>query len=64
MLAWSPGTRGAAQGAAVVLPDLRERYETLGMDIGGGSSEEFGAFLKSEKEKWAKVVKLSGAKVE
>jgi tripartite-type tricarboxylate transporter receptor subunit TctC len=47
-----------------VLPELKERYENLGMDIAGGSAEEFGAFLKSERDKWARVVKLSGAKVE
>jgi tripartite-type tricarboxylate transporter receptor subunit TctC len=47
-----------------VLPDLRERYATLGMDLGGGTAEAFGALLKSEREKWARVVKLSGAKVE
>ncbi|MES2561453.1 MAG: tripartite tricarboxylate transporter substrate binding protein [Pseudomonadota bacterium] len=47
-----------------VLPELRERYANLGMDLGGGTPEEFGAFLKSEREKWARVVKLSGAKVE
>lgn len=47
-----------------VLPELRERYANLGMDLGGGSAEAFGAYLKSEREKWARVVKLSGAKVE
>lgn len=47
-----------------VLPELRERYASLGMDLGGGTSEEFGSFLKQEREKWARVVKLSGAKVE
>ena len=47
-----------------VLPELKERYESLGMDIAGGKPEEFGAFLKSEREKWARVVKMSGAKVE
>jgi len=47
-----------------VLPELKERYENLGMDAAGGSAEEFGAFLKTEGEKWARVVKLSGAKVE
>jgi tripartite-type tricarboxylate transporter receptor subunit TctC len=47
-----------------VLPELRERYEALGMDIAGGTPEAFGAFLVKEREKWARVVKLSGAKVE
>lgn len=47
-----------------VLPELRERYENLGLDIGGGTAAEFGAFLKTERDKWARVVKLSGAKVE
>ena len=46
-----------------VLPELRERYENLGMDLGGGTPAEFGAFLRSERDKWARVVKLSGAKV-
>jgi len=47
-----------------VLPELRERYFNLGMDLGGGTPAEFGAFLKSELEKWARVVKISGAKIE
>lgn len=46
------------------LPELREHYQNLGMDLGGGTTAEFGAFLKSERDKWARVVKLSGAKVE
>ena len=46
------------------LPDMRERFENLGMDLGGGPSAEFGTFLKAERDKWARVVKLSGAKVE
>ena len=46
------------------LPELRERYAAIGADIAGGSAAEFGAYLKSELEKWARVVKASGAKVE
>ena len=46
------------------LPDLRERYAGIGADTAGGTAVEFNAYLKSETEKWARVVKLSGAKVE
>ena len=47
-----------------VLPELRERYANLGMDLGGGTAAEFGAYLKSERDKWARVVKISGAKAD
>ena len=46
------------------LPELRERYTALGMDLAGGSASDFDALLRSERDKWAKVVKLSGARVE
>lgn len=47
-----------------VLPELRGRYASLGMDLAGGTATEFDAHLKSERTKWARVVKLSGAKVD
>jgi tripartite-type tricarboxylate transporter receptor subunit TctC len=47
-----------------VLPELRPRYAALGMDLAGGTPAEFDALLRSERDKWAKVVKISGAKVE
>lgn len=47
-----------------VLPELRERYAALGMDLAGGSAAEFDTVLRNERDKWAKVVKMSGAKVE
>jgi tripartite-type tricarboxylate transporter receptor subunit TctC len=46
------------------LPELRERYASFGADVSGGTAAEFGAFLRSEHEKWGRAVKLSGAKVE
>ena len=46
------------------LPELRERYENLGLEVAGSTPAEFSAFLISERDKWARVVKLSGAKVE
>jgi len=47
-----------------LLPDVKERYAALGLEVSGGTPAAFGAFLKSEFEKWARVVKISGAKVE
>ena len=46
------------------VPEVRERMLALGTDPVGGSAEEFGAMLKVELAKWAKAVKISGAKVE
>jgi tripartite-type tricarboxylate transporter receptor subunit TctC len=46
------------------LPEMRDRFEAIGMEVSGGQPAEFGAFLKAERDKWAKVVKMSGAKVE
>lgn len=47
-----------------VLPELRPRFQALSVDIAGGSAEEFGAFLVSEREKWGRAVKISGARVD
>ena len=49
---------------AVKASDLNERMKQQGMEPIGSSPEQFDALLRSEIEKWAKVVKLSGAKVD
>jgi tripartite-type tricarboxylate transporter receptor subunit TctC len=46
------------------LPELKERYANIGTEIAGGSAAEFTAYLKVEHEKWARVIKISGAKAE
>ncbi len=45
-------------------PDLKSQLEIHGYDPVGSSPEEFAAFIRAESEKYAKVVKFSGAKVD
>ncbi len=44
-------------------PELQARVTGEGTEIIGNSPSEFGAFIKSEIRKWAKVVQDSGAKI-
>ncbi len=45
-------------------PDMRARLADLGTTVFAGSSADFGKFIAEETEKWAKVVKVSGAKAD
>lgn len=47
-----------------ILPDLQPRYAAIGTDIAGGSVAAFTAYIRAEADKWSRVVKLSGVKVE
>ena len=47
-----------------ILPQTKERFAELGTELAGGTSQEFTNFIKLEIEKWAQVVKASGAKSE
>jgi tripartite-type tricarboxylate transporter receptor subunit TctC len=49
---------------ALNLPDMRERFAQQGAIPGPGTPEDFGNWIRSEIAKWAKVVKVSGAKVD
>jgi tripartite-type tricarboxylate transporter receptor subunit TctC len=45
-------------------PDVRERLLAVGVDVVGSTPEELARFQRAEMEKWAKIVKESGAKVD
>jgi tripartite-type tricarboxylate transporter receptor subunit TctC len=49
---------------ALALPEVKQRLANLGFDIVTSPPDVFGAYIKSETVKWAKVVKASGARAE
>ena len=50
--------------AGLVDPKLKARFADLGAAVFPGSSSDFAKFIATETEKWAKVIKFSGAKAD
>lgn len=48
----------------LALPEVKERFLTLGIEPAGSTPAQFAAYLRSELDKWAKVIKAGGIKVE
>ena len=46
------------------MPDVRTTLFNQGLDPAPGTPEQFGAYIRSERIKWARVIKESGAKAE
>ncbi|MBM3570584.1 MAG: tripartite tricarboxylate transporter substrate binding protein [Alphaproteobacteria bacterium] len=46
------------------LPDVRTSLSDQGADPVGNTPEELGAYIRSETEKWAKIIKAAGIKAE
>jgi tripartite-type tricarboxylate transporter receptor subunit TctC len=46
------------------LADVRQKFESLGIEISNTTQEQFAQFIRDENTKWAKIVKASGAKVD
>ena len=44
--------------------DMKERLTSLGLNAVGSTPDAFGAYMRSETEKWAKVIKAMGIKPE
>lgn len=46
------------------LADVKERYAALGLEAKSSTPEEFGRYIRAEAEKFGKVIRASGAKVD
>ena len=49
---------------ALRAPEVQARLKTMGAEPVGNTPQEFAAYIRSESEKYAKVIKASGAKVD
>ena len=48
----------------MAVAETKQRVQELGFDIVASTPEEFAAQVKTEVEKWGKVIKASGLKAE
>lgn len=54
----------AAVAGTIKSPDMQARFIALGADPVGSSVEEFTAYVRRDMEKYARIVKVSGARID
>jgi len=54
----------AAINAVLKMPDVTERLDKWYMTAVGGTPQDMDRFLKAERERWGKVIRTSGTKIE
>ena len=53
-----------AAAAGIAKPEVKEKFAGIGTDVAPMSPAELGAFIKSEIDHWAALVKLAGIQPE
>ena len=48
----------------LAMPEIRDRIVGPGNEIGGGTAEAFGEFILRESDRWQKLVRAAGIRVE
>lgn len=54
----------AETNAAIADPEVRKKAEAVGLQLRGGTAQEFRAFLDNETKKWSQVIKAANIKAE
>jgi tripartite-type tricarboxylate transporter receptor subunit TctC len=49
----------AAVNAILADDEVKARYEALHLTLGGGTSEEMGAFVRQETKRWGEVIRAA-----
>mgnify|MGYP006290780189 FL=1 len=49
--------------AVMALPSVREKLQAQGMEVLGGSPAQYLEYIRAETERWGRIVRASGAKV-
>jgi tripartite-type tricarboxylate transporter receptor subunit TctC len=50
-------------GKALATPDVKEKLAMQGIDVAGGTPEQFGSYMREEFAKWGGLVKESGLSI-
>ena len=50
--------------AALATPEVRNYFNETGIEVVGSTPAEFDAFFRDDRDRWARVVKETGAKVD
>ena len=59
-----PGFVAGSKFVSTVIGSRRARLSGAGIEIQGGTPEEFGAVIKTEIDKWGRIVKQAGIQPE
>ena len=46
------------------LPDVKDRLDATGFEPIGTTPDQFGSYIRTEVEKWSKVVKAAGVRAD
>ena len=58
------GRLNAELAKIVAMPDIRKSFADQGAELGGGTPEKFGTFMRAESARWLAVVRQAGIKPE
>ena len=50
--------------AALATPEVRSHFTDAGIEINGSTPAEFDAYFRDERDRWARIVKDTGAKID